>query len=232
MRAISTLPVVNNMNLPITKTPRISPRHWRAVRAFSAFALMTVLLTASSVQAEPVRISQVVQTLSSYQGPSDLKLGTTQDPVSGTAKPPTNGPGNNGPTETLVAGAIPDLSGLPALQDPQKLGVEIIEEAEVEGTICDCGDFMIPGGGFPKWPLLFLTAVPFVFINECDDCDETPISTPTPTPPPPTPTPTPTPEPASLLLFGTGLLAVGAGLRRRYSKTKAAEQIKAEMGEE
>jgi hypothetical protein len=101
------------------------------------------------------------------------------------------------------------------VQDPQKLGVEIVEEAEVEGTICDCGEILIPDGAFPKWPLLFLAAVPLVFINDCDDCAQTPDSTPTPTPPPPTPTPTPTPEPATLLLFGTGLVAVGAGLRRR-----------------
>ena len=32
------------------------------------------------------------------------------------------------------------------------------------------------------------------------------------------------PEPASLLLFGSGLAAIGAGLRRRYSKAKLASQ--------
>ena len=206
------------MNLLNPLFLRNTPRRWRAVRAFTAFALMAVLFSARAVQAEPVRIHQVVQTVSSYQGPADLRLGniTTQD-SSGNSRP------SNGKTEQdndgRFDGAIiaPDGSVLPLLQDPQKLGVEIVEEAEVEGTICDCGYFDIPGGGFPKWPLLFLAAVPLIFINECDDCDENPQSTPTPTPPPPpTPTPTPTPEPASLLLFGTGLLAAGAGLRRRY----------------
>ena len=201
-----------------------SPRRWRAVRAFTAFALVAVLFAARSVQAEPVRIHQVVQTLSTYQGPADLRLGTitTQDP-SGNAKPSTTNKGNDGPADSIVA--VLDGSGLPVVQDPQKLGVEVIEEAEVEGTICDCGDMFIPGG-FPKWPLLFLTAVPLVFINDCDDCDENPQSSPTPTPPPPTPTPTPTPEPASLLLFGTGLLAAGAGLRRRYTKSRVADEAK------
>ena len=220
------------MNLLNPLALRNSPRRWRAVRAFTAFALMAVLFSARSVQAEPVRIHQVVQTLSSYQGPADLKLGsiTTQDP-SGNSKPSgTKNEGNGGPNDLAVVVA-PDGSVLPLLQDPQNLGVEIIEEAEVEGTICDCGDFIIPGG-FPKWPLLFLTAVPLVFINECDDCDENPQSTPTPTPPPPTPTPTPTPEPASLLLFGTSLLAAGAGLRRRYARAKAVDQAKAATGEE
>ena len=205
---------------------RSSPRRWRAVRAFTALALMAGLFAAKSVHAEPVRINQVVQTLSSYQGPADLRLGTvtTQDP-SGNSKPSTtnNGP-KDGSTDPVVA--VPDGSVLPILQDPQKLGVELVEDAEVEGTICDCGEMLIPGGAFPKWPLLFLTAVPFIFINECDDCDENPQSTPTPTPPPPTPTPTPTPEPASLLLFGTGLLVAGAGLRRRYTRARGMNEAR------
>jgi hypothetical protein len=110
------------------------------------------------------------------------------------------------------------------------VGVEDIEEGEVEGTICDCGEIFIAGGAFPKWPLLFLAAVPVVFIHDCEDCDKQTEASPTPTPPSiPTPTPTPTtptPEPASLLLFGSGLLAAGAGLRRRYGKSKNVEQIK------
>ena len=207
------------MNLRTPQGPRNSPRRWRAVRAFTAFALIAFLFTAPVVQADSVRIDKVVQTLSSYQGPADLRIGTAQDPVVGQTKTstPTGGPRTDGPapgsSETAKPGEV--LAGLPLVQDPQKLGVEIIEEAEVEGTICDCGEIFVPGGGFPKWPLLFLAAVPLVFINDCDDCENTPDSTPTPTPPPATPTPTPTPEPASLLLFGTGLVAVGAGLRRR-----------------
>jgi hypothetical protein len=206
------------MNLRTPQDPRNSLRRWRAVRAFTAFALIVFLFTAGTVHADSVRINKVVQTLSSYQGPADLRISTTQDPVSGQASTPTSGPRTDGPVapgsgETAKPGDV--LAGLPLVQDPQKLGVEIIEEAEVEGTICDCGEIFLPGGGFPKWPLLFLAAVPLVFINDCDDCKETPDSTPTPTPPPPTTTPTPTPEPASLLLFGTGLVAVGAGLRRR-----------------
>lgn len=223
---------MKDMNLPITQGRKNSPKRWRALRAFTAFALITFLVTAPAVQAEPVRISQVVQTLSSYQGPTELKLGTvTQDPQGTTKTNSAGGPSNNGPvTGDAASGTAP---GLPTLQDPEKLGVEVIEEAEVEGTICDCGEILIPGGGFPKWPLLFLTAVPLIFINDCETCDDTPSSTPTPTPPPPpVPTPTPTPEPASLLLFGTGLLAVGAGLRRRYTKAKLAEQVKAAREEE
>lgn len=209
------------MNIGIPKGPRNSPKRWRAVRAYTAFALILFLFTAGTAQAGPVRINQVVQTLSSYQGPVDLRLGTTQDPVTGSTKTatPTGGPRTDGPVVTPNSGETAKvnelLAGLGIVQDPQKLGVEVVEEAEIEGTICDCGEILLPGGGFPKWPLLFLTAVPLIFINDCDTCDDS-TSTPTPTPPPPpTPPPTPTPEPASLLLFGTGLVAVGAGLRRR-----------------
>ena len=205
------------MNLRTPKGPRISPRRWRAVRAYTAFVLIVFVFTAgTTAQADSVRIDKVVQTLSRQQGPADLRISMKQDPVTGQTKTstPTGGPRNDGPT-TPVTSETAKVDGLSVVQDPQKLGVEVIEEAEVEGTICDCGEILIPGGGIPKWPLLFLAAVPLVFINNCDDCNETPDSTPTPTPPPPTPTPTPTPEPASLLLFGTGLMAVGAGLRRR-----------------
>ena len=204
------------MNLSLFKTVRKTPRRPRAVSAVIAFVLVTSIFTASSVHADSVRINNVVQTLSPTQGPADLRLGATQDPISKTTKTPAT---TNGTVESPVAGAKPDApaAGVQVVQDPQQIGVEVIEEAEVEGTICDCGELLLAGGGFPKWPLLFLTAVPFVFINDCETCDTPPesISTPTPTP---NPTPTPTPEPASLLLLGSGLLAAGAGLRRRRNR--------------
>lgn len=208
------------MNLRIPQSRTKSTRRRRVLRGSTALALISLLFIATSVQAGPVTINQVVQTLTSTRGPAELKL-LTQDPVTGQKAPaPKNEPKGDGPTA-----AAPQLdkllSGMSSAQDPQNVGVEIVEEAEVEGTICDCG--IIPPyvvGGFPKWPFLFLAAVPLVFIHDCQDCDEH-ITTPTPTPnSTPTPTPTPTPEPASLLLFGSGLIAIGAGLRRRYAKAK------------
>lgn len=214
LRVISTLPVVNSMNLPHLKTLRITPRRNRAISAFTAFVLVTSLFTASSVHADSVRINNVVQTLSPTQGPADLKPVTTgtQDPVSKTTSTSTT-------TNGTVEGAKPDVpaAGLQVVQDPPQIGVEVIEEADVEGTICDCGELLIGGGGFPKWPLLFLAAVPLVFINDCETCDTPPEANSTPTPTPNS-TPTPTPEPASLLLLGSGLLAAGAGLRRRRNR--------------
>ena len=203
------------MNLSPIKTLSRTPRRRRAASAVTAFVLVTSIFTASSVHADSVRINNVVQTLSTTQGPADLKLGATsatQDPVSKTTSTTTNGT-----VESPVAGAKPDApaAGVQVVQDPPQIGVEIFEEADVEGTICDCGELLVGDGAFPKWPLLFLTAVPFVFINDCETCDTPPEANPTPTP---SSTPTPTPEPASLLLLGSGLLAAGAGLRRRRNR--------------
>ena len=225
------------MNLPNTQRSSNSRKRWRAVRVFTAFALITFLFTANAVQAGPVGIKQVIQTVNPVQGPTDLRLtNLVQDPSTPSkGSTPAGGPRGAGPVNRPAGdGARLDelLGGFPTLQDPQKLGVEVIEEAEVEGTICDCGEILLPAGGIPKWPFLFLAAVPLVFIHDCDDCNDIPSSTPTPTPPAnPTPTPQPTPEPASLLLFGTGLLAAGAGLRRRYTRSKV-EQVKAATEEE
>ena len=190
--------------------------------------LVILLLTAVPVLAEPVKINQVVQTLTSSQGTLDLRLNTlAQDPKG----PQQNGPRaeiaktqdptqSGGKTESVISSIIITAGGT-------TLGVEDIEEGEVEGTICDCGEILIAGDAFPKWPFLLLAAVPVVFINNCDDCDQNTDSSPTPTPPSvPTPAPTPTPEPASLLLFGSGLVAAGAGLRRRHAKSKVVDQLK------
>jgi PEP-CTERM motif len=208
----------------------------RLGRVFAA-TLGLFLLTAVPALAEPVRINQVVQTISRSQGIPDLKLNTlvSQDPAGPKGATSQSGPRNEQPSPNQDGAKTESvLSGVVVISDGPKLALEIIEEGEVEGSICDCGDILMAGGAFPKWPFLFLAAVPLVFINECDDCDENPSSTPTPTPPSnptPTPTPTPTPEPASLLLFGTGLLAAGAGLRRRYAKSKLVEPTQAQQEE-
>jgi len=199
------------------------PKRGRTSRVLLA-TLVVLLLTAAPAFGEPVRFNQVVQTLTSTQGVVDLRLNTlAQDPKKDGPKSETvaktTGPAQtDGKTEAVISSVVVTGEG-------KTIGVEEIEDGEVEGTICDCGEIYIAGASFPKWPFLFLAAVPLVFIDRDSDEQPTPTpppgSSPTPTPTPtPTTTPTPTPEPASLLLFGTGLLAAGAGLRRRHAKSK------------
>jgi len=205
-----------------TSALKILLKRGRTSRLLPA-TLVVLLLTAVPALAEPVRFTQVVQTLTSTQGFLDLRLNTlAQDPKQDGPKGETVAKSKDPKqpdvkTESVISRVVVTGAGT-------TIGVEDIEDGEVEGTICDCGEIFIAGASFPKWPFLFLAAVPIVFIDCCDN-DETP----TPTPPPgssPTPTPTPTPEPASLLLFGTGLLAAGAGLRKRHAKSKALVKIK------
>lgn len=201
----------------------------RAVRSIAAI-LCILLLTGVPVHAGPVAIREVIQVLGHYQNPPELRLRsltqTPNTPVSGSTvdtRVSQSGPG--GPSTVASQGTGSLLAGMVNSNDPQR-GVEIIDQGDVEGTICDCGEILIPSG-FPKWPLLFLAAIPLFFINGDDDFD-TPTFTTTPTPPvslTPTPGETPIPEPASLLLFGSGLAAFGAGLRRRYAKTKPVNKV-------
>jgi len=205
-------------------------RIWQTARRVTALGSLFVIMS-QTTHAGPVLVSQVVQTVNTLQTSVDLRLrNLSQDPVSPDVKGTTSAIGDDANSSKGGAKADSILAGVAVDLQTQKVGTVVVEEAIVEGTVCDCGEILLPVGGFPKWPLLFLAAIPLIFIPECDDCDVTVcencvISTPTPTPPPPNST---VPEPTSLFLFGTGLLAIGAGLRRRYAKAKDETETKDE----
>ena len=208
----------------------------RAFRSIAAI-ISVMLLAGTPASAGPVAIHEVIQVLGGYQNPPGLRLrsvsqaGAPASGVNGSTQvtsgvrqslagrsvdvpdTSTTGLATNNSTDSL-------LSGVAVSSDAPQGGVDVIAQGDLEGTICDCGEITAPGG-IPKWPLLFLAAIPFFFIHGCDDCDK-PTGTPTPTPP------DTMPEPASLLLFGSGLAAFGTGLRRRYARAKLAAQINKE----
>jgi hypothetical protein len=94
--------------------------------------------------------------------------------------------------------------------------VETVQLGDVTGTVCDCGEIILPEAHhFPKLPFLALAGIPLLFIPH--DKTRTPPDTPPTTPTPPTP---PVPEPTTLLLLGSGLVALGAGARRRRAALK------------
>ena len=197
--------------------------------AATILSVLLLVFVAAPAQAGPVAFSDVVHVMGNVRNggqSQELRLrsisqeGTT--PVNGAVVSATKSAAtSDNPSEPTSI-----ISTTTGIQEGQQGNVEVIEEGDVTGTVCDCGEIFIPGGGFPAW--LALGGVPLVCVlvdctpdKECEGPECNPICTDC----------TPVPEPATIFLLGSGLAALGAKARRRYglSKTKRAVPTSTEV---
>lgn len=186
---------------------------------FSTIVLVSMIAVGSSVNAAPVKFKQVVQVVNAKPGKANTgnfsKLQLVNDPV---VLSDGDGDGDDDKDKNKEKKST---------QSPQQDGrVITITTSEIaENEVCDCTEVEeIVKGGFPKWTLFGLGAVPLAFIKTGENGTPTPTpTTATPTPTTPPVTPEPTPEPMTLLLFGTGLAGVGFAARKKFGKGKDDE---------
>ena len=202
------------------------PTMWRQAFRPTAAILSALMLCSAPALAGTVRFADVTS-----GGPArsagDVRLRVASAAGQDTAA--QQGPAASQTAGQQPAGSTPEsgrtaapLSTDGTLTQSGAGQVETVDLGDVTGTVCDCGiipDTVVPRGGFPWWPLLGGAIVPFLFRGgDNPDTPDNPTPNTTPTPPPPA-----IPETATLLLFGTGLLAVGARARRRLAGKQAGE---------
>lgn len=187
-------------------------------QAFRLIVITCGLLIVAAVpaQAGPVTLTDVVQVISGnprYSGQAanmELRYSPQEDKTQKSNSAPLSSTSSSQQTDDAATQQDPP-------QDTQSTSSSTVqaqteEVAEVTATDCECGELPdeiveIPGGR-SKWP--FVPLVGLVCVTGICTSNSTP-------------TPPEVPEPATLLLFGSGLAALGAGARRRYARAKLAK---------
>lgn len=204
-----------------------------------AMMLSVLLVMAMPVRAGSIQFGDVVQTIVDGQngrarvslhlrhvtqngrlsiagGVASTSAARTQD---GTQQPQQGG-GSSSSGSTATGS---DSSSTVAVEVAPAQGptgqVQTVDLGDVTGTVCDCGEIpVVPGGrGFPLWPLL--AGIPLICVTGIcgSDDDRTPVCVVNCGG-----GETVIPEPATLLLFGSGLVALGARARRRRPRLNAS----------
>ena len=196
-------------------------------RAISPVAtILSVLLlafVASPAQAGPVAYSEVVHVMGNLRSggqSQELRLrsfsqeGATH--VNGSLVSASKSSTDISSASTSEPTSL--ISTSTGSQEGQQGSVEVVQEGDVTGTVCDCGEFVIPGGGFPKW--LALGGIPLVCVLvDCTPDDNPPPECVDCNPPPQIP------EPATIFLLGSGLAALGAKARRRHTQSRTDGEV-------
>ncbi|HEX8143855.1 MAG TPA: PEP-CTERM sorting domain-containing protein [Pyrinomonadaceae bacterium] len=198
-------------------------------RAFRAVTVtISLVLIAVSAQASPVQINEVVQVVSGSHSSGgqnvsvELRyLAQDDNATAGTTASTTASAG-----DASASGNSSSSGVVTSLQDPAGGAIvqtDVTEDIGVEE--CECGPFYVPAAGFPKWPFIPLVGLVCLVPDLCTKGKCTPTATQdancqeivcT--------TCNQVPEPASLLLFGSGLAALGARLRRRRTARDDQDQ--------
>lgn len=195
----------------------------RIFRTFSTMLSLLLLVTVP-VQASPIKFVDVINVMGDLQkggqfqqlrlkaALQDPNVSTTSTASQTTSQTTTAAIDPQMPVTSTTEVAALTAGTEVAAQQPQG-DVQVFQQDSVDGTICDCGEIPSVGGGIPWWP--FLALIPLICVTGVCSHHKKPPPTPTPTPP--------IPEPASLLLFGSGIVALTAGARRRYAKMRASK---------
>ena len=176
-----------------------------------AVVLSIVFGVTAPAYAGTVGLGDVVQTAGNGQT-GELRLRSVSQDESRQTSTTAPAPEPGAPVDESAP--LPSIIPVDVAPAQGQGNVETIDVGDVTGTVCDCGEILIPGGGFPTWPLLGLAAVPLGFIEtggggDCETLGTCPVI----------------PEPATLLLLGSSLLALGAGARRRRAHARRSDEI-------